>query len=321
MERSQNFCLALAWPLHRLRLLPAWALASCLLASPCLAAKTLKSRWAAGDIVIDGVLDDWPVGGVELKKTDFTAGVRNDGASLYLYLTTKDTSRRRQILVQGLEMWIDGTGGQEKTFGVRFPMGLRRMRESSAGASGGGPDGSRGSGRRRAGVGEDRMRQLFERGTSELEVLGPDPEVAHRYRVAEEGHGLEVAALLSGDSLVLELKLPLRTDGGHPFAPEVEAGESLSLGLLASAMEGARQREGGGSGRGGGGGGGFGRGGGGGFGGGISGGGGGGGGRGGPGGGRGGGGAARGGSEGLTSVKALEGWFELQLAAPEKPEP
>src|SRR5262249_14487714 len=93
---------------------------------------TTDSHWRTSDIVIDGVSTDWPGPLVAFNDQPVSIAAANDGEFLYFVLTTSEQSTRTQIMRQGLVVWIDGSGGDKKHFGIKYPVG------------GGGPEGSRG---------------------------------------------------------------------------------------------------------------------------------------------------------------------------------
>src|SRR5262249_9709004 len=112
---------------------------------------TTDSHWRTSDIVIDGAATDWPGPLVAFNDQPVSIAAANDGQFLYFVLTTSEQSTRMQIMRQGLVVWIDGSGGDKKHFGIKYPVGgdgpegTRGHRSYGGGSSGGGSYGGGGS--------------------------------------------------------------------------------------------------------------------------------------------------------------------------------
>ena len=239
----------------------------------------LDSLWRGErSIVIDGESSDWLGTLVYLEDENFSVGILNDENFLYVCLLTENQFMRTQMMRMGFTLWFDSEGGKDKSFGIRFPLGMP----------------AREPGLKRGEDEQDRekMRRNFMRSQKELVILGPKESRSRRILIAEV-EGIEVRTKSSSGLLVYELKVPLIKTREFPYAIGTRAGEVIGLGFEIPKIERSnmRNREGGGMG---------GRGG-------I-----GGGGRGGRGGGMGG---MRGGGKRSGMPKALKLWIKVHLEA------
>jgi hypothetical protein len=255
----------------------------------------IDSHWRDHEVVIDGDNGEWPGPLVPVDEHQrIDAAAVNDGQFLYVVLSTSDASLRAQIMGQGLIVWFDPDGGDKKTFGIKYPVGM---------APGEMP--GRGRGFRRGDSSADGAQRAQPAAAPEppnrLEIIGPKKDDAHSF-VADKAPGISVKVGRVEGSLVYELKVPLKHSDEFPYALDARAA-IVGFGLETPKMERPA-----GDGRGGMGG--FGGGGGGGGGGGI-------GGRGGMG--RGGGMGGRGGGGGMRDrfepPQPLKAWATLQLAS------
>jgi hypothetical protein len=101
-------------------------MSSILFLNGCKEPLELQSKWLDKEIVIDANDNDWqdyPF--FYNEKTRSRIGVYNNDANLYLCFQTMDEDIQRQILSQGLFVWFNKTGGEEKELCVCFPRGRR----------------------------------------------------------------------------------------------------------------------------------------------------------------------------------------------------
>jgi hypothetical protein len=256
----------------------------------------LASRWKNKDVVIDGKNTEWKDSLYALDEHETSMGLLNDEHFLYIGLITINRDYQRQIMRSGLTVWFDRNGGEDKKFGIHYPLGLggagsEQGRRENTGDVGGSGDAG---GEQPAGSQMDNPRPLAD----ELEVYGPGEGEHHRMTTAETG-GIDVRVGITNGVLVYELKIPLSDTGPTAFAIGTKPGMQIGVGVESSNGRGAASQGNseGGEGRGGGMGGG----------------------RGGGMGGRGGGGGRRGGGGGGGSraggqTEPLQIWAKVQLA-------
>lgn len=73
---------------------------------------------------IDGRLDDWERSCTLDKSSKLCYTVGHDDHNVYVALKVGDPLVQKKIMLFGLTLWIDTTGGKQKMKGVRFPISL-----------------------------------------------------------------------------------------------------------------------------------------------------------------------------------------------------
>ena len=179
-----------------------------------------ESRWRDRDITIDGDASEWR--GTEQYSDDdkgVTFAVFNDGEYLYICFTTWNTRTQQQILVRGLTVWFDAKGGDDRVYGIDFPMTkgpeeMRGLRETAS--------------RDRARAIED----LLIRSRSEM-IIGRTEKSEGQWMFVEDAKELGIEAVLAIDDriLVYELKVPITGGQDLPFPDGLAEGGIAGLGL------------------------------------------------------------------------------------------
>ena len=250
----------------------------------CSSIPLLKSTWDNNTTVVDGKENDWRDNMAFLTDEQVSVGVRNDSANIFVIFKTTSRQQSFQFFGPGFTVWFDPDGGEDKNFGIHFPIGRR----------------GRGDGPLLLGTdqGDDIARQM----QKELEIIQKDKGGPTQITPLE-AKGIELSIKSYDDYLVYEMKVPLHASPDHPFAINA-SGKSLGVGFETGKIE-ARQSvsrdDGGGEGMPAGGtGGGFG-------------------GRGGRGGRGGGGGRGRGGIQNGERPKQIDFWMKVNLAQSARP--
>jgi hypothetical protein len=182
------------------------------------------SAWRDRDIMIDGSDEEWRGQELPVSKQRFSLGIMNDGEWLYICLPTKDAGTRTQIGTAGLVVWVDPEGGKKRRFGVHFPVpnppqspGMRRpMPQPEPPGEGEGP-------------------QIP--GQQMVGILGPGKNDA-KLVPADEAGGIEARVGVHGDLAVYEMKVPLARSAEHPYAPNVQAGQTVRLEIETAPLRG-----------------------------------------------------------------------------------
>ena len=189
---------------------------------------TLDSNWRDREINVDGIHDEWEGGLTSIEKEHVSVGLLNDDDYVYICLVTRDGDIRRRVIQSGLTLWFDPDGGKDKTFGIRYPLGMIEM------------------GWRMRGRGEERddetLRENFAESLREIEILGPDKDDRRRLNVAGVT-GIEIRLRISNEMLVYEAKVPLIQSDQHPFAIGAESGELIGVGLETAKFDRKAMRE------------------------------------------------------------------------------
>jgi len=177
-------------------------------------ASTFRDR----TIVIDADAGEWAGLSLHTEK-NVSFAVCNDSAYLYILLTTADRSLQRQFSGMGVNLWFDGSGGSEKTFGIHYPVrspGDRRppMADEMPGMEGG--------------LGEPP--RMMEPASNDMEILGPGADDRMIVPRAEE-KGIQLKMSTGSGQLVFELRVPLVRDPLHPHGIGVTIANNVGVGL------------------------------------------------------------------------------------------
>lgn len=187
----------------------------------CSSLLDLSSRWRNREIVIDGNGADWQGATTYVRSAGAAVGIANDADNLFVCLQTSDRATQFQIVRSGLTVWFDRTGGTNKVFGIRFPVGGRDVMQMSGDAA------------------LEGFQEAIRRSQGELELLGPGEDDRRRYTMLE-GKGVVARVGFNEETLVYELKIPLWASSTHPFAVGVDSTNTFSIGF--ETATGSRER-------------------------------------------------------------------------------
>lgn len=191
--------------------------------------KEVASTWRSAEFKIDGADSEWAGALTYFEKTKLAYAFCNDSSNLYLCFVF-EPEIRQQVVMFGFTVWLDATGHEKKTFGVRFPIGLFNFDDTAM------PD-------------PMAMRENPERFQSQLalmlrevEVFGPEKDDRNRFNHSGI-FGLQAAGVESFGTLFCELKIPLAVATGHPYAIGTEAGKTMSIGFEMGTMNREKMRQ------------------------------------------------------------------------------
>ncbi len=174
----------------------------------------LESTWRDRELTIDGNAIDWEGTTVHVEDENVTVGLSNDEDFLYLFLSSNDKNIQRQLLTRGLTVWFDPDGGNDRDFGIRFPLGTGMPMMS----------------RERMAPDREEFNEMYKKTLTELEILGPGEHDRLRTSVLGE-HGISVKLGEAKENLVYELKVPLFRTVDYPHAVGSAAGETIGVGF------------------------------------------------------------------------------------------
>ena len=194
-----------------------------------------RSSWRTREITPDGRADDWgELTTIKSLKSD--VGVVNDDSTLYAVVVIRDPELERHIVASGLDVWLDGTGGKTKRFGIRFPFQFQR------GAGGHPGEGKRGQGEGQRQPAEGGSREGQDAGDwaarvhpGPIEILGDSTVDPVPLDAASGVRG--AIAFTPARSLVCEIAVPLHRDPEHPQAIDVSREGVIGVGLEAPARQ------------------------------------------------------------------------------------
>lgn len=88
----------------------------------------LFSSWRDHQIAIDGKYKDWGATTTYYdERTKVILNLINDADYLYVCLITRNREIETKIIESGLILWLDSNNKKNKAFGIRFPVGLKKM--------------------------------------------------------------------------------------------------------------------------------------------------------------------------------------------------
>jgi len=210
------------------------AIAALFVLMGCGSSLQIDSKWRTKEVIIDGKNTEWE-GGVYLKDLNAVVNIYNDSQNLYLGIISPDKQLAKKIMMNGLTVWIDRTGSDDKNFGVHFPIG---MFNQDAPAAFGMKEAEEKENPDKNDDGEERMRQppptmkdeMFDRGLTEYEILVSGGKLESRIQSVEK-NGIEVKMGHDEDKILYELKMPLKIYGDIPYAIGADTGQVVSIGL------------------------------------------------------------------------------------------
>lgn len=181
----------------------------------------ITSYWRDREVKIDGDNKEWEGKTWIIKDLkNVLIGFMNDENYLYLSLTISDRVLQRQIVMRGLTVWFDRNGGNEKKFGVHYPLGMDSRDMPME---------------RRSPIWDeeherDTMPIFFEKFSDELDILTPTENEHHRMQMQETG-GIDIALHFSQGLLVYEMKVPMVYKGPQPYGIGTTAGSVIGVGI------------------------------------------------------------------------------------------
>ncbi len=180
----------------------------------------LESQWCDREIIADGRGYEWRDCDQYYDKDMRTrVGIFNDADYLYVFLSTHDRIMKRQIQGLGLTVWFDPVGGEEKKFGIRFPVGLPHYKWRSMLRPSSDDD-------------LDQSREILENKQMELQILGPEEYEQKTILATDVGkYGMSVSLGEEGGNLVYELKVPLTENEKVRYAVRTDMSKHIGVGF------------------------------------------------------------------------------------------
>jgi hypothetical protein len=210
---------------------------SVLLLQGCSSSLQMASKWSERRIQIDGDLKEWSDSTLFAQKDDIRFGVMNDDEFIYVCVMSSKPNLGRQVMARGMTVWFDPNGGDKKTLGVRFPIGMGRGEMPMR------PDGEETDQR------GNRVDPMSRPSLNEFEFIGPtekDLQMVPRL----QGQGVEMHLTSTPERFVYELRIPLAYSSTHPYAVESHSGAHIGVGFETNTFQRPGGAEGGGEGRG-----------------------------------------------------------------------
>jgi hypothetical protein len=198
--------------------------------------RELESSWADRAIVIDARAPEWA--GREAyydEEQGLKVGFFNDARYLYVYLATWHRQDEAQILMNGLTVWIDETGGKKEVFGINYPM------QRSMGEPGEMPRGSPSepTEERSSHVDNQQMlKRLLSEAQGELQVVGLNGEPLYFLPAGDSTQeGIAAMVDISNRTLIYELRIPLAPGDSLPIGIKASPGATIGVGFKVGSRE------------------------------------------------------------------------------------
>jgi len=148
---------------------------------------------------VDGSVGEWDGQLTQVGDEPVSVASLPTDSLLYVAVLVQDRALVRSIAANGLVLWVDPSGTQRRTYGVQYPIGLRRQQAGqTADPEAATPEG------------------LDAVSLSELEVVRGDTS---RHRIpARFSSGLRGQATLDPSALVYELAIPVASSSSSAAA-------------------------------------------------------------------------------------------------------
>lgn len=185
----------------------------------------LNSNIRDREVTVDGKNSEWLGAMYYFRDENISVGFLNDDNYIFICMIAEEPLIRAQMMMQGFTLWFDPTGGKEKTFGIKFPIGMqgREGRDILIGM-------------RERELDLEELREAFEQSLDELEILVPKKDIRKRIPV-KEVKGIEIDLESSSGLLVYELKVPLLYSEQYPYAVGAEEGDLIGIGMVIPRMD------------------------------------------------------------------------------------
>ncbi len=152
-------------------------------------------------------------------------GFQNDADNLYIYLSPSEKEVQARIARSGMTIWLDSSGKKGKSFGIRYPLG---MRGPGMPPRDGGP--SRDPRGARPEMSMERPLADFGAIGDTLEIIGPGENERRRAPI-ENDLGLSVVRYRNTGAERYEYIIPLKASNGTPYAIDSDTGRVISVGF------------------------------------------------------------------------------------------
>lgn len=95
----------------------------------CHTVNRVSSSFRTQALRVDGNLSDWETEMNYHKPSKLYYSISNDRENLYVALNVKDAMVQRKIMMFGMTLWMDTTGGKGQLKGLRYPVPAEKRRE------------------------------------------------------------------------------------------------------------------------------------------------------------------------------------------------
>lgn len=200
----------------------------------------VESIFRTHEIVIDGNDEDWSDAKYYIKKHDIVFGVMNDNDFLYLCFYPTTSELTRQVLSQGLTLWINNDAKRKNNYGIRFPLGMQNLMNQQIPEENGNQ--SRKSNPKNGKVDPKMMDRMVESITKELEIISPGKDQKEVIKFADL-NGVEIGIAFEKELFTYELKIPLVDNPDFTASIGADPTSKIALGFEVPAPDIKKDRE------------------------------------------------------------------------------
>lgn len=181
----------------------------------------VTSKWAEQNIIIDGLDNEWSGSYNYLEDEKAAISARNDSTYLYLIFKTMDNQVMQKIFSNGLTVWIDPSSGEEKSFGIHYPIGMIAWNKSQLydPSDWGAP--------------EEREKRLKEKSKimlNELEIITVNERSTQSISLINS-NGITAAIKDTVGTFIYEMKIPLISPIGSLYNLNIIPGSTINIGI------------------------------------------------------------------------------------------
>jgi len=188
----------------------------------------VESIFKTHEIVIDGNDEDWSDAKYYIKKHDIVFGVMNDNDFLYLCFYPTTSELTRQVLSQGLTLWINNDAKRKKNYGIRFPLGMQNLMNQQMPEENGNQ--SRKSDRKSGKVDPKMMDRMVKSISKELEIISQGKDQKEVIKFADL-NGVEIGIAFEKELFTYELKIPLADNPDFTVSIGADPTSKIALGF------------------------------------------------------------------------------------------
>ncbi|NQV71895.1 hypothetical protein HQ496_02145 [bacterium] len=205
--------------------------------SGCMSTSSLTSLQPERPVIPDGDLVEWVDSMHDYEDGRLRVGVQNDSKNVYLAISSSNRTLIQQIMAGGLTVWLNAGGDKSKEVGIKYPLGIRDVREPGTGRAG-------------QADGEEARNDLLDQTISFYELIFEEGKPLRR-PVGSDGQ-VKLGASYDYGVFAVEMVLPFSEASGAELHVASIDGLTFGLGIqtpdLAGMRGGANPQGGGGGG-------------------------------------------------------------------------
>lgn len=190
-------------------------------------------------IVIDGNGEEWENSKYYIKDHDAVFGVMNDDEFLYLYFYPTTSVLNRQMLSEGLTLWVNGVGKKKEELGLRIIPDIQDFKKDRFRKR---PD-TENTSEITDNIETDLMKLKARSLPIKLQILKPERDVV-RFSNLSKLKGIEIGTSSKMDLFAYEIKFPLKGNPKFPVYIDADPRSLIEIGFEIPEPEMEEKRQG-----------------------------------------------------------------------------